>query len=274
MTTIKARVDRLFSSLSISSPGDSLLTAALPMLGPSQRAAAPGASRLLSLPTEIRLQIYDYMTLSPKTIEGTMWTGAYFVCRQIQTEMKAHLKPERDVPLLLGSIQDGWIHSPSQPWGRAIDANRQPNITAICGPTNDHLGLLAHVAVTMPSSHLSCTCLHQTLAALYKIYLEHVTIVITGYEPRLGTYGDLKSMNPALFLEYMCAGKVNCKKVTFSIEHLVNEKGGRHKATPLDMCDGPQGIPYVMTIVQNKIGKQSEKTFSSPTRFRPRSLAA
>jgi hypothetical protein len=52
------------------------------------------ASKLLELPAEVRLLIYDCMTLSPESSECLHWTGAYLACRQLYWEMRNALKPE------------------------------------------------------------------------------------------------------------------------------------------------------------------------------------
>jgi hypothetical protein len=54
----------------------------------------PTTSKLLSLPAELRLSIYGYMSLSPTSADCLQWTGAYYACRQLHDEMKDALEPE------------------------------------------------------------------------------------------------------------------------------------------------------------------------------------
>ena len=54
----------------------------------------PTGSRLLDLPAEIRIMIWECMTLCPETPDCLEWTGAYFTSRQVQLEMRDALKPE------------------------------------------------------------------------------------------------------------------------------------------------------------------------------------
>jgi hypothetical protein len=54
----------------------------------------PATSKLLSLPAELRLSIYGYMSLSPTSEDCLQWTGAFYACRQLHDEMKDALQPE------------------------------------------------------------------------------------------------------------------------------------------------------------------------------------
>lgn len=54
-------------------------------------------SKLLELPLEVRLAIYDYMDLSTETSDCLQWMGAYFTCRQLHTEMSNALKPQNNL---------------------------------------------------------------------------------------------------------------------------------------------------------------------------------
>lgn len=127
---------------------------------------------------------------------------------------------------------------------------------------------LSGIILTIPIRHHD---MYPTsvLQSVYELYLNHVMVKLQGTMgvDVLPPYGDLKSLDRQAFMGYVASGKVNCKRVTISIEYLANADGGREKFTDLDNFEG--NIPYTLTIVQDSRGKQTEKSFFSPSRFRP-----
>ena len=73
------------------------------MVGPYSLAAQP-QSRLLSLPQEIRLGIFDYMSLAPTPADQPVWLGTYFTCRQLFLEMSSYLKPATSFKTVVDNI--------------------------------------------------------------------------------------------------------------------------------------------------------------------------
>lgn len=223
----------------------------------------------LGVPPELRLQIYDYMSLWPSAEEREDWSGIYNSCRKIQDEMRLHVSLEKDIVRNLDRLraQKATIHHPFD-----ID----PSFSASSS------SLLRGLIIAIPF-HLMHEFPSQLLQSVYELYLEYVTITLVTKGSTMATspgstslllpYGDLKSLAPQAFESHVKNGRMNCKKVTISIPHLAYLTRGpaEGKSTDLEMkiiC-GDQRIPYTLTIVQNSMEYQMSKTFFSPTRFRP-----
>ncbi|KAF2191996.1 hypothetical protein K469DRAFT_719062 [Zopfia rhizophila CBS 207.26] len=210
------------------------------------------------------------MTLPPMAQESTQWLGFYFTCRQIQSEIEDHKKPQKDILSYIEGIRNRWSYY-------------EP---VLITPGEPSFGLLLHLTISSPATFLhklvsfagGQSSLSDISASLYKLYLNNLTFVQQEGEADtstarrtstfFGPYCDLKSLDNRIFYNFMVEGRVNCKSVTFTIERLVNEEGGRDRSTPLDnIAEG--NIPFTLTIVQNKRDQQVERTYSSPTRFRP-----
>jgi hypothetical protein len=235
-------------------------------------------SRLLNIPAEVRLLLYDYMTLSPSTAAHLDWLGAYFACRQLQDEMRKFLKPAKilleisrlDCPISLSSGYGGA--------SRPTQSPRIPRHITLATPSLSAFGLLQNLTINMPSpefphftpelSYLPHCC-RQVLDKVYGMYFNKVTLIIPDAYLAEAPYGDLKNLCPSLFVDRIDRGReINCKAVTFTVKALVDSEGGRDKSFELENVTPRTKIPYVLEIVQDKEGRQSERTYSSAMRFK------
>jgi hypothetical protein len=100
--------------------------------------------------------------------------------------------------------------------------------------------------------------------------LKQLRIILTGAiteDCNILVYGNLKSLDRSIFEDFAERGQVNCKAVTFTLESLVDADGGRTDDWTLENHLG-NGVPYNLKIVHDKEGRQSERTYSSDTRFK------
>jgi len=237
-------------------------------------------ANLLGIPPELRLQVYDHMSLWPSAGERKNWSGIYNSCRKIQHEMAAHVTFEKDVARNLDRLRAQKTRHPLT--FEPMTSNEQYPFTidpVFSASLSSHLRGLN---IVLPF-HLINEFPRQLLQSVYELYLDHVTVTLkvglgSAMAVRRGSgpllpYGDLKSLAPQAFESHVHNGKMNSKKVTILIPHLANLTCGyaAEKSTDLDMeiKYGSHCIPYTLTIVQNSMEKQVEKTFFSPTRFRP-----
>lgn len=215
--------------------------------------------KLLShLPSEIRVQIWTYMTISPKSEECIYWKGAYLACRQMHSEIRTELKPCRDLVRIRSRVlesQPRWDLQPSQSFTL--------------------FGLLQEFTVSIPLAVVNARYLtndfEDTLVYLYQLHLNRLVLNLTGGwakpSPYVMAMNDVKDLDGDLVREFVDQGEVKCKEVTISIEHLVKADGGRTKSTALDIVSKRQGILYTMIIVQDKDENQVERTYSLPNRL-------
>lgn len=258
-------MDRITSMLSRyalrqpdSYPSESPDEHAVPSLARNDPPVAPQAeSKLLSIPTEIRLLIFKNMTLSPASPDCLRWMGAYFTCRQIHQEMRDALKPEHDLSKHLSSIRDSW--PPAHP------------VSADPGPLHQVFGLVQDVTVCMPiprPNHHGC--FSAILESVYSLWLDRLYITMTGNarDRAVLPWGDLKSLPPRLFADFVAKGKVNCRSVTFTLQELADVEGGREIETSLETVLDGTNVSCILTIVQDKRERQSERTYFSAMRFK------
>ncbi|KAF2677644.1 hypothetical protein K458DRAFT_423714 [Lentithecium fluviatile CBS 122367] len=211
------------------------------------------ASQLLQLPMEIRLIIYKDITISPMSLNGSNWLGVYLTCRQLNLELRDALKPENDVENITGITCNGRGHNP-----RIVISN----------PAYERFGLIQEVTISMPIPGRFFCC-GEALERLYKLWLRHLRVVLTGEDDggSMMVYDDLKSFHPSIFIYFAEQGQVNCKAVTFTLESLADAEEGRSLSTSLENTLR-NGVPYTLKIVQDKDGQQSERTYSSASRFK------
>ena len=69
------------------------------------------ASRLLSLPSELRLLICHHMHISPEL--GVDFLGAFYSCRQLQKDMLDELRPAFDLDNYVNEHAEPCRHEPS-----------------------------------------------------------------------------------------------------------------------------------------------------------------
>jgi len=214
-------------------------------------------STLLGLPPELRLHIYDYMSLWPTPEERANWRGAYFTCHIMHTEMREHSKLKKEVEDNVNYMRA--IHT------KGTSTNIIPDFTL---QSLELFGLLHGITLVLPMPTSDDPFLMGILKPVYQLYLDNVTLIwnIDENWPRRRSIGDLKGLSRSVLMNYISIGKVNCKKVTVSISQLANAEGGREKSTDLPMNEGD--VPYTVTIVQDRDERQVEKIFFSPTRFK------
>jgi hypothetical protein len=97
---------------------------------------AQSGSRLLSLPTELRLLIASYMSISPK--DAVDYLGLYYSFRQLQKDLWNQLQPARDLSAFVKDNHE----SLSEP------STRVSNIRI--GPLDSQLRLISSMTVTLP----------------------------------------------------------------------------------------------------------------------------
>ncbi|KAF2827098.1 hypothetical protein CC86DRAFT_370153 [Ophiobolus disseminans] len=215
------------------------------------------ASRLLSLPTELRLLVCSYMTLSPEYTESLAFRGAYLSCRLLHQDMRNALVPEQDLVKYMASKR--------QLWTPAVHTN------VSLGPLHPFLGLIRSLTIRIPvptGGRWQSDCL-VVLRSLYALYLDDLHVVMTGAHNNSLPYGDMKSFGPSLFMDFVRKEAVNCRKVTFTLDSLSRAEGGRAMSTVLAIHEESTNIRYHLTIVQNKEEKQVERAFKSSSRFKP-----
>jgi hypothetical protein len=102
----------------------------------------------------------------------------------------------------------------------------------------------------------------------YKLHLRHLTIIWTHNPEQNDQIKDLKSFTHPL--DSAKLGNVNCRSLTFCVEALAEAEGGRTKATTLKntLDRMPNGLPYLLEIVQDAEDRQSERTFTSASRWK------
>ncbi|KAF2646683.1 hypothetical protein P280DRAFT_512841 [Massarina eburnea CBS 473.64] len=213
-------------------------------------------NNLLTLPSELRLLIFDYMELSPMRPECLGWLGAYFTCRQLHVEMRKHLKPEDALPGVTSLTCQNHQTDP---------------IVISPAPSFDNFGVIQELTVRIPIPDCYNNrrwCCSQFFHSIYLLYLHQLNIILTGPIPDELPYGDLKSLDPILFVKYAEQGQVNCKTIKFTLDCLANADSGRVHTIVLENELRGSRAPYTLAITQDNEDRQSERTFSSVTRFK------
>jgi len=183
------------------------------------------ASRLLSLPSEIRLLICRHMYISPEL--GIDFLGAFYSCRQLQKDMSDGLSPAFDL--------DNYVNEHAEP------CHHKPSMFVRVVPSTPRFHILRHVTVfvRVPRKDTRLRCCYNSVAGLFPLYLNEldVRLVPRNYVGDYGkklVYGDLKSWPNRLFLNYVVEGKVNCKRIRFSLPVLQKKDDGSDKTTHLE----------------------------------------
>lgn len=187
--------------------------------------------------------------------------GFFFSCRQIKQEMQHEALKE------FQSVHDNI----------ALVAHRIPraflldNAEAVCRDLS--------LSVALPEPQfLGNRELNEILVLLYALPLSRLHIrfgkaVYTApgfFRRRQDPEYLLKLATRDYFDDCMHRGKVNCQTVIFTLESLAEKSGGRVRSTTLYNIAKPENIPYSLTIVETKENEQSERIFSSLSRFKPK----
>ena len=218
------------------------------------------ASRLLSLPTELRLLICRSMTLSPQFVESLAWRGAYLSCRRLHQDMRNQLDPGRDL--------EKYIASKAQTWDQDIHSK------IVLGDLHPFLGLIRdiRIEVPIPAQHHWQPASLIVLSSLYALYLDHLHVVMTGGPPHGLVYCDMKTFRDQYFKDFVLQGAVNCRKVTFTIDVLSSAEKGREKSTTIGDIVLVGDVWSNLTIVEDQRERQVERAFESKSRFKPTQL--
>jgi hypothetical protein len=143
------------------------------------------SSRLLSLPTELRLLVCSFITLSPEHADSLAFRGAYTSCRRLHQDMRDQLDPSQDLPRYIAA----------QAWSDSI----RSHIT-LGGPT-PFLGLIRDLTIRVPvppSVRWQKPC-SVVLPSLYSLYLDRLHVVLTGSSMHALPYADMKSFHDSYF---------------------------------------------------------------------------
>jgi len=153
----------------------------------------------------------------------------------------------------------------------------EPSMLGRVVPSTPRFHILRHVTVfvRVPRKDTRLRCCYNSVAGLFPLYLNELNVrlalrnYVGDYVKKL-VYGDLKSWPNRLFLNYGVEGKVNCKKMMFSLPGLQKEDDGSDKTMRLeDIIIPGTTISYSMHITGDKTGNETERTYLSNVRFRP-----
>jgi hypothetical protein len=89
------RYPKLFPYLEVDDNAQTVLVRPSQPYPDKRPIVAQSGSRLISLPTELHLQIASYMSISPKDVVD--YLGAYYSCRQLQKDLWVQLQPARNL---------------------------------------------------------------------------------------------------------------------------------------------------------------------------------
>jgi hypothetical protein len=224
----------------------------------------PASMLLARLPAELRCQIWNYMDLSPQTAECEQWKGAYLSCRQMLHEIRGELKPQDELSVI---------------WGHIEEAPSTPNLLQMCLlPGRSRFRLLDNITLRVPWMHVfrQDDCLKGAAEVLFPMYLRSLTLSFTGKDGNVSQdpCSHIKTMDCQIVETFAEDGKVNCRNITLSVEQLICAEDGRDKSFPLENILEKSKIHYTLTITQNKEGRQTERIYSFPTRTRPSMIAS
>jgi hypothetical protein len=225
-----------------------------PVLPASDKAILPQPdSQLLNLPTELRLTICRFMTLSPEFADSLAWRAAYEYCRRLHQDMRDELGPANDLPPYIAKLQSSAV----RPLG------------IILGQPLPFLRQIRDLVVHLHNLVGTDSWPYDNPESVVRLYLDHLHIIFTGggFD---GAQRNLKTFDPGHLVKWTEVGKVNCKKITLTLEGLADANGGfTMTITGFSNVIQDSQIPYSMTIVQTLGGWQVERVFESATRFRP-----
>ena len=220
--------------------------------------AATGQSRLLLLPTELRLKICFYMTIVPAKMDWE-WKGAFLSCTQLHKDMLDQLSPALDMERFL-KIK---VKLPR-------DRERRYRIDS--GLPHPFFGWVRSLTIHIPTSEDWTEVMQQ----LYPLYLDEINVQLIdkkGLYPRRISlpWGDLKSTAPPLLQTKKSREVelvVNCKKITVTLYPLNMARGARSKVTSFEVTLPDTDITFLFTIVETSKAHQVERSYTFENRFR------
>jgi hypothetical protein len=181
-----------------------------PVLPASDNAILPQPdSQLLNLPTGLRLTICRFMTLSPQIADSLAWRGAYESCRRLHQDMRDELDPANDLPRYITKLQSSAVRPLGIILGQPLPFLRQIR------------DLVVHVHNLVGTDSWP----YDDPESVARLYLDHLHIIFTGGRFD-GAQRDLKTFDPGHLVKWTEVGKVNCKKITLTLEGLVDANGG------------------------------------------------
>ncbi|KAF1968765.1 hypothetical protein BU23DRAFT_602041 [Bimuria novae-zelandiae CBS 107.79] len=242
--------------------------------GISRATASQPQSPLLRLPRELRAMIYRHFTLSPLSGDFPYWQGAYFTCRQMHWEIRNEVPPQKAFDEVVDLVAK-CSHRNSTAFGHAAGLMVLATLTVAPGFLSSPFDLLQEVVLTMDKGSLAC---HLTppplgctmLSRLYSCYLKRLQIVLTGTVSNHYAlpYGDMKSTDRKLIAPFAARGEINCVTITYTLQALAAAQNGRVNTTTIENTFADLCIPYQLTIVQDRAGRQTERSYTSATRFK------
>jgi hypothetical protein len=237
-------------------------------------------SRFLSLPAELRLNIYQFMDLPPMPGKGE-WVGCFFTCRQIKQEMqhealKQYEPFHKELVARFKSVHSATIAESAQDVCRTLALTISlPDPRGCSFPRRrqslqDHgFDMLFLMLYSLPLNKLDIT--FQDEASIRGSSQRAGVIFARG--PGMGRVmrpSNFKHLTGQIFDPYMRKEKINCRQVMFTLEALAKQKDGMTKSITLRNFASPELIPYSLTIVETASEGVSRRTFTSPSRFKSR----
>lgn len=194
-------------------------------------------SLLLTLPTEFRLHICSYMTLSPASVD---WNGVFFSFHQLHKDMLTQLHPDTDLKNCLQTIM-----------ARPPDCNRNTSCELKTGIPHTLFGWVRDVTIQVRIQETW----EGPFYSLYSLYLDTLQISLTGDinppEHQRGAisipYGDLKTIRPPCLLDGL-GTTMNCKKITLTLDELATVDDARDKEISYHLTMPGTKIIYLFTI--------------------------
>jgi hypothetical protein len=230
--------------------------------------ASQSQSPLFNLPGELRLMVYSYFSLSPLSAEFPDSRGAYFTCRRLQSELRAELRTEKVINEIKGMVSD------------CSNRCSPGDIAIVLPPTRREyvpsFSLLQVVRLYISSDYLIFHLMQEpgecnVLSRLYGYYLENLHIVVSKRRSinwEFFPWDDMKSMDHKLMAPFVALGRVNCSKITFTLEHMIEADTDEGKTTTIENIFPGTDISYQLTIVEDGNGNQLQRSYASSTRFK------
>lgn len=230
--------------------------------------ASQSQSPLFALPGELRLMVYRYLSLSPLSAEFPDSRGAYFACRRLQSELRAELRPEKVINEIKGMVSDCANRCSPGDLAFVLPLTRREYIPSF--------SLLQVVMIYVSADYLTLHLMQEpgechVLSRLYGYYLKNLHIVVSKRRSinwEFFPWDDMKSMDHKLMAPFVALGRVNCSKITFTLEHMIEGDTDEGKTTTIENIFPGTDVSYQLTIVEDGNGHQLQRSYASSTRFK------
>ena len=234
----------------------------------TREVASQSQSRFFALPSELRLMVYRYLSLSPVSADFPDSRGAYFACWRLHSEMHAELHPEKAFDEFKGMMSDCSVRCSPNDLDYIYPVTRGNHLPSF--------SLLQMVRIHITADYLAFHLMPElgecnVLSRLYSYYLKHLHIIVSRDHSILWDFfpwDDMKSMDHKLMAPSVAQGMVNCSRITFTLEDMMGGKADGKKTTTIENIFPGSDISYQLTIVEDNDGRQSERSYASSTRFK------